>query len=109
MTVLNTCFFRVSGLSAKMEVHRPTGFRNIFAEIAASYVHYCIPAVQSSICSHIPLLCADVTRAVTKIISLPLYQLLLLVPLSFLSPYGVFFYATGRRVKKIKIIIFLLF
>ena len=50
--MLNACFIRVP---AKTEVHRPAGFRNIFALIVASGVYKCILAVKPSICSHIPL------------------------------------------------------
>jgi hypothetical protein len=66
-TVLNTRFLVVP---AKKEVHRPPGFRNVFAAIAASDVYECIPAVKPSICSHISLLCAGGT----KYILLLLYQ-----------------------------------
>ncbi len=57
--VLNACFL---GISAKTEVHRPPGFCNVFAVMAASDVYECIPAIKPSTCSHIPLLCAGVIK-----------------------------------------------
>jgi hypothetical protein len=51
-TALNACFF---GVPAQTEVHRPPGFRNIFAAIAASDVWECIPAVKPWFRSHTPL------------------------------------------------------
>ena len=74
--MLNACF---RGVSAKTEVHRPNGFRNIFAAIDASDVYKCILAVKLSICSHIPLLWAGVTN----IILLLFYQLYQLLPLFY--------------------------
>ena len=74
MLTRNACFGRVS---AKTEVHRPTGIHNIFAAIDASDVYECIPAVRPSICSHIPLLCAGVTNNILLL----LYQLWLLLQL----------------------------
>ena len=76
--MLNACF---RGVSAKTEVHRPTGFHNIFAAIDASDVYECIPAVKPSICSHILLLCAGVTNNILLLLY-PLWLLFLL----FLSP-----------------------
>ena len=67
-------------------MHRPPGFRNIFAAIAASDVYECIQAVKPSICSHIPLECAGGRRikliaimSIIRIISMMLIAIIVIV------------------------------
>ena len=76
--MLNACFL---GVPAKTEVHRPPGFRNIFAAMAASDVYECIPAVKGIICSHIPLLRAGGT----KLNFIAIISLMHIIPIIFIA------------------------
>ena len=44
--MLDACF---GGVSARKEVHTPSGFRNIFAPTAGPYINECFPPVKPCI------------------------------------------------------------